>query len=37
MHGIPVEQVFAMYRDNDGNLWFGMEKGVMMLNNPYRR
>jgi len=35
-HGVPVEQVYAMFRDNLGNLWFGMEKGVLMLNNPYR-
>jgi ligand-binding sensor domain-containing protein len=37
MHGIPVEQVFAMQRDANGNLCFGMEKGVMILSNPYRR
>lgn len=33
--GIPAEQVFQMYRDNSGNLWFAMEKGVVRLSNPY--
>jgi ligand-binding sensor domain-containing protein len=37
MHGVPAQEVYAMFRDMNGNLWFGMEKGVMMLNNPYRR
>ncbi|MDR2577199.1 MAG: hypothetical protein LBC70_00100 [Chitinispirillales bacterium] len=36
-HGIPVEQVFSMYRDSKGDLWFAMEKGVLCLSNPYRR
>ena len=36
-HGVPVQKVFAMYRDANGDLWFAMEKGVMHLNNPYRR
>ena len=35
-HGIPAEQVYAMSRDNEGNLWIGMEKGVMMYPNPLR-
>ena len=35
-HGIPAEQVYAMSRDSDGNLWFGMEKGVMMYPNPFK-
>jgi len=37
MHGVPAEQVYAMQRDSNGNLCFGMEKGVMILSNPYRR
>jgi len=37
MHGVPAEQVYAMQRDANGNLCFGMEKGVMILSNPYRR
>ncbi|MDR2694662.1 MAG: hypothetical protein LBB74_10690 [Chitinispirillales bacterium] len=38
MHGVQAEQVYAMYRDElSGNLYFGMEKGVMILSNPYRR
>jgi ligand-binding sensor domain-containing protein len=36
VHGIPAEQVYAMSRDSDGNLWFGMEKGVMMYPNPFK-
>jgi hypothetical protein len=37
MHGVTAEQVYAMQRDANGNLCFGMEKGVMILNNPYRK
>jgi ligand-binding sensor domain-containing protein len=37
MHGVLAEQVFAMQRDAEGNLCFGMEKGVMILSNPYRK
>jgi ligand-binding sensor domain-containing protein len=37
MHGVPAEQVYAMQRDANGNLCFGMEKGVMILSNPYRK
>jgi ligand-binding sensor domain-containing protein len=37
MHGVPAEQVYAMQRDMNGNLCFGMEKGVMILSNPYRK
>jgi hypothetical protein len=37
MHGVTAEQVFAMQRDSEGNLCFGMEKGVMILSNPYRK
>jgi len=37
MHGVPAQEVYAIFRDSNGNHWFGMEKGVMMLNNPYRR
>ncbi len=33
--GIPAAQVYQMYRDNNGNLWFAMEKGVVRLTNPY--
>jgi ligand-binding sensor domain-containing protein len=33
--GITAAQVSQMFRDDKGNLWFGMEKGVMKLNNPY--
>jgi ligand-binding sensor domain-containing protein len=36
-HGVPVEQVNAMFRDQNGDLWFAMEKGILHLNNPYRR
>jgi ligand-binding sensor domain-containing protein len=36
-HGVTAEQVYAMQRDADGNLCFGMEKGVMILSNPYRK
>jgi len=35
--GVPVEQVYAMQRDSNGNLCFGMEKGVLILSNPYRK
>jgi ligand-binding sensor domain-containing protein len=37
MHGVTAEQVYAMQRDANGNLCFGMEKGVMILSNPYRK
>jgi ligand-binding sensor domain-containing protein len=33
--GITAAQVSQMFRDDKGNLWFGMEKGVLRLNNPY--
>jgi ligand-binding sensor domain-containing protein len=33
--GIPAEHASQMYRDDHGNLWFGMEKGVMRVDNPY--
>ena len=33
--GIPANQVSQMSRDDQGNLWFGMEKGVLRLANPY--
>jgi ligand-binding sensor domain-containing protein len=33
--GITAAQVSQMFRDDKGNLWFGMEKGVLKLNNPY--
>ncbi len=33
--GIPASQVSQMIRDEQGNLWFGMEKGVMRVANPY--
>jgi ligand-binding sensor domain-containing protein len=33
--GIPANQVSQMLRDDQGNLWFGMEKGVLRLANPY--
>jgi ligand-binding sensor domain-containing protein len=33
--GIPANQVTQMHRDDQGNLWFGMEKGVLRLANPY--
>jgi len=35
--GIPASQVYQMSRDTNGDLWFGMEQGVLWLNNPYRR
>jgi|WetSurMetagenome_2_1015567.scaffolds.fasta_scaffold00022_68 ligand-binding sensor domain-containing protein len=33
--GITATQVSQMYRDDKGNLWFGMEQGVLKLDNPY--
>jgi ligand-binding sensor domain-containing protein len=33
--GITASQVSQMFRDDKGNLWFGMESGVLKLNNPY--
>ncbi len=33
--GIPAKQVPQMLRDEQGNLWFGMEKGIMKVANPY--
>jgi ligand-binding sensor domain-containing protein len=35
--GIPASQVYQMFRDGRGDLWFAMEQGVLWLNNPYRR
>ncbi|MDR2728872.1 MAG: hypothetical protein LBB56_07045, partial [Chitinispirillales bacterium] len=34
--GIPASQVYQMFRDDSGSLWFAMEQGVLWLNNPYR-
>jgi len=33
--GIPANQAAQMVCDGQGNLWFGMEKGVMRVANPY--
>jgi ligand-binding sensor domain-containing protein len=33
--GIPANQATQMRCDAQGNLWFGMEKGVMRVANPY--
>jgi ligand-binding sensor domain-containing protein len=33
--GITAAQVTQMQRDDKGNLWFGMESGVLKLDNPY--
>jgi ligand-binding sensor domain-containing protein len=33
--GIPAKEVSQMMRDDQGNLWFAMEKGVMKVTNPY--
>jgi len=33
--GITAAQVTQMHRDEKGNLWFGMETGVLKLDNPY--
>ena len=33
--GVPAKQVNQMYNDEDGNLWYGMENGVIRLDNPY--
>jgi ligand-binding sensor domain-containing protein len=33
--GITAAQVAQMTRDEKGNLWFGMESGVLKLDNPY--
>jgi len=35
--GVPASQVYQMFRDDKGDLWFGIEQGVLWLNNPYRR
>jgi ligand-binding sensor domain-containing protein len=31
----PAAVCNAMYRDDGGNLWFGIDTGVMRLQNPY--
>ena len=33
--GVPAKEVFQMYREGNGNLWFAMENGVVKLANPY--
>lgn len=33
--GITAAQVSQMHKDEKGNLWFGMETGVLKLDNPY--
>jgi ligand-binding sensor domain-containing protein len=33
--GVPAQMVSGMYCDEQGNLWFGTEKGVIRLANPY--
>jgi ligand-binding sensor domain-containing protein len=33
--GVPATQVFQMYRESNGNLWFAMENGAVRLSNPY--
>ena len=33
--GIPAKQITQMYKDDGGNLWYGMETGVIRLENPY--
>jgi len=33
--GITAAAPSQLYRDEKGNLWFGMESGVLKLNNPY--
>lgn len=33
--GIPANQTTHMVCDGQGNLWFGMDKGVMRVANPY--
>jgi len=33
--GITAAQVTQMHKDEKGNLWFGMETGVLKLDNPY--
>jgi ligand-binding sensor domain-containing protein len=33
--GIPANQTTQMRCDAQGNLWFGMDKGVMRVANPY--
>ncbi|MDR0331516.1 MAG: hypothetical protein LBH93_07410 [Chitinispirillales bacterium] len=37
MLGVPAAQVYAMQVDSNGNLCFGMEKGVLIVTNPYRK
>ncbi|MCL2182576.1 MAG: hypothetical protein FWB85_03800 [Chitinispirillia bacterium] len=36
-HGVVAQEIYAMFRDAEGRQWFGMEKGVMMRENPVRR
>lgn len=33
--GVPATQVFQMFRESNGNLWFAMENGALRLANPY--
>jgi ligand-binding sensor domain-containing protein len=33
--GIPASQVFQMFCDDGGNLWYANENGVVRLENPY--
>lgn len=33
--GVPAKQINQIYKDDDGNLWYGMETGVIRLDNPY--
>ena len=33
--GFPAAQVLDMYRDSKGDLFFGMERGILHMKNPY--
>ena len=33
--GVPAKEIYQMYKDEAGNLWYGMETGVIRLENPY--
>jgi ligand-binding sensor domain-containing protein len=33
--GVPAAPVYQLHCDEKGNMWFGMEKGVVFMANPY--
>jgi ligand-binding sensor domain-containing protein len=32
---VPATSVAAMYRDSKGDLWFGLDTGILHMTNPY--